>query len=700
MEKKIKLLSVASVVLFSLLLSHGIGFGSKPTLEIGKETTSLQPLPVLARTNEAILKSLKYDHYKRVPIDNHLSSEFFNKYLSYLDPARSYFYKTDIEEFEKYRYKLDDALFRGDLNPAYQIYNRYQKRLTNRLKTLIASLEKGVGWMDFTKKENLPLNRENALWPKNEAEMKELWRKRLKASVLNLMLADKKPGKIADLLIKRYTNKLNRVKQTKSDDVFQTYINALAQTYDPHTQYYSPRDTENFNIHMSLSFEGIGAFLQVEEEYTKVMRLIPAGPAEKSKNLKPADRIVGVGQGDRGEIVDVVGWRIDDVVQLIRGPKGTVVQLQIIPADGNDEHQTKVVKITRNTVLLEEQSAKKSVIEIIEKKKKYKIGVIDIPTFYLDFQAYRARNPDYKSTSKDVRRLLRELKKEKVDGVVVDLRDNGGGSLKEANDLTGLFIPEGPTVQIRSSTSRIEVLEDKDGRVEYDGPLIVLVNRLSASASEIFAGAIQDYRRGLVAGVQTFGKGTVQSLISLRRGQLKTTSAKFYRVSGESTQHKGILPDIQFPSQYDIEKIGESSYPEALNWDKINAVRYKPFPDTLSGIIPQLIEAHKNREKKNPDFIFMNKRLKHITSIREKTSISLNEKTRKKEREEAENYRLKIENERRVAKKLDPLEKIADLKEKEGGEEKKNGHKEAVEPKDDPVIAETGRILVDLISLL
>jgi len=489
---------------------------------------ALSPAKEHKKINRNIVDYLKHRHYLKVEINDQLSSKVLYRYLDELDPNHSYFYDKDIKEFEiKYRFRLDYALNAGNLEPAFDIFNKYQQRVSERLTYLIDRLERGLEDMKFDIEETLRVDRKDLPWSKSKSAMEEIWRKRLKGSVISLKLTDKPLEEIQEILLKRYRNQLNRVRQNSSDDVFEFYINSLTQAIDPHTQYFSPHRTENFNINMSLSLEGIGAVLQSEDEYTKVLRLIPGGPAERSKLLKAADRIVGVAQGIEGEMLDIVGWRLDEVVNKIRGPKGTLVRLEIIPADAVDEHQTKVIKIVRDKVKLEEQSAKKEIIEVQRNVRTHKIGIIDIPTFYADFKGMHAGNPNYKSTTKDVQLLLSELKQEGVEGVIIDLRDNGGGSLQEANSLTGLFIGLGPSVQVRNADGRIDIIRDHDPQLVYSAPLVVLVNRMSASASEIFAGAIQDYHRGIVLGEQTFGKGTVQSLLPLPKGQLKATTAKY-----------------------------------------------------------------------------------------------------------------------------------------------------------------------------
>lgn len=660
----------------------------------GQPYTPLKPTPEQKRTGMEIVDRLNYSHYQELAIDDRLSSRIYDRYIRDLDTSRSYFLQSDIDEFEKYRYSIDDTLKVGELSLGFEIYNRYQQRVVERLTFMIRDLEDGIEDLDFTQDEFIETDRENAPWPKTKKELEYLWRKRLKGAVLGLRLAKKPHDEIRDILLKRYRSNLNRTRQANNEDAFQTYINALAQTYDPHTLYYSPRSSENFNINMSLSLEGIGAVLQTENEYTKVVRLVPAGPADKSKQLHPADRIIGVAQAD-AEMVDVIGWRIDEVVELIRGKKGSVVRLEIIPRNAANDQETKIVSITRNTVKLEEQAAKTDIIQLDEGGKPFKLGVITIPTFYVDFKGMQNRDPNYKSTTRDVRKLLTELKEEKVDGLVIDLRNNGGGALTEVNSLLGLFIKSGPTVQVRDDRGRTETYRDSDPRVFYEGPMAVLVNRLSASASEIFAGAIQDYKRGLILGNQTFGKGTVQALRSLNRGQLKITQAKFYRISGGSNQNLGVLPDIALPGLYDKDEIGESALENALPWDTIAAARYQEYGN-YSPLLEDLKGLHSDRVKTNPDFIHWVDLIELNQAIRADTKISLNEKTRLRQREEAKEKQLSLENKRRKSKGLEPLKELAELDEEETVENEESKEKDLSE---DVILTESGHILKDYVLL-
>ncbi len=680
-----------TVGLVALLLGVQVAVAAaKPA---GNHWDYLQPDrdQVIASLN--VVELLKRHHYNKPPLNDARSAKIFDSYIKMLDPSRSYFTASDLAEFKEWRNQFDDFLKNGNLEPGFAIYKVHLERLQSRLQYALGLLEKGVDSFDFTVDEELLIDRENAAWSKDEKELDDLWRKRVKDEVLRLKIAGKEPEAIEELLIKRYKNQLARLEQTRSEDVFQAYINAFAQSYDPHTQYLSPDNAENFDINMSLSLEGIGAVLQSDNEYVKVVRLVPAGPAEKSKQIAPADKIVGVGQNDE-EMVDVIGWRLDEVVKLIRGPKGSVVRLEVVPASNAPNDQTsKTVAITREAVKLEEQAAKKSVLNLQQDGRDYKLGVIEIPAFYLDFKALRAGDKNYKSTTRDVKKLLTELEKEEVDGVVIDLRNNGGGSLQEATELTGLFIDNGPTVLVRNSDGRVDVLADEQQGAFYKGPLAVLVNRLSASASEIFAGAMQDYHRALIVGGQTFGKGTVQTVQPLNHGELKLTLAKFYRVSGQSTQHQGVIPDISYPADVDTKEIGESALPEALPWDSIRAA-ISPDMNPFKPFLAELKARHEARTNENPDFVFTRDRLALSQELAHETTISLNEEKRRAQQERIEKRQLALENALRKAKGEEPLAKIEREDETTPHIEEKK-----VKPEDDAYLSESGRILLDYLGL-
>ncbi|MGF6163450.1 carboxyl-terminal processing protease [Pseudomonas sp. 2725] len=646
---------------------------------------------VIASLN--VVELLKRHHYSKPPLDDARSVIIYDSYLKLLDPSRSYFMASDIAEFDKWKTQFDDFLKSGDLNAGFTIYKRYLDRVKARLDFAIAELNKGVDKIDFTTKETLLIDRKDAPWLKSTAELDDLWRKRVKDEVLRQKIAGKDSKQIQETLTKRYKNQLARLDQTRAEDIFQAYINTFAMSYDPHTNYLSPDNAENFDINMSLSLEGIGAVLQSDNDQVKVVRLVPAGPADKTKQVAPADKIIGVAQGNK-EMVDVVGWRLDEVVKLIRGPKGTVVRLEVIPASNAPNDQTtKIVPITREAVKLEDQAVKKSVLNLKQDGKDYKLGVIEIPAFYLDFKAFRAGDPDYKSTTRDVKKLLTELQKEKVDGVVIDLRNNGGGSLQEATELTSLFIDKGPTVLVRNADGRVDVLEDENPGAFYKGPMALLVNRLSASASEIFAGAMQDYHRALIIGGQTFGKGTVQTIQPLNHGELKLTLAKFYRVSGQSTQHQGVLPDIDYPSIIDTKEIGESALPEAMPWDTIKAA-IKPALDPFKPYISQLQSEHDVRTAKDAEFVFIRDKLALAQKLMAEKTVSLNEIERRAQHADIEAKQLAMENIRRKAKGEEPLKEL-----KKEDEDALAAEDDKTKPEDDAYLSETGRILLDYLKL-
>ena len=664
------------------------------TLGISPAQARLAPEPIHSQTLLDVVTSLQQGHYNRVEIDDQVSEAVLDQFLSTLDPERSHFLASDIEEFEQWRHELDDQILQGETQAAFEMFNRYQQRRMQRLEYIIGLLEDDSTQWDFTRDEFIESDRSEAPWIESEEQLRQLWRKQLKSALLSLLLADKTLDEARETLLKRYRNQQQRTEQTKSDDVFESFVNALTHEFDPHTQYFSPRESENFQINMSLSLEGIGAVLQSENDQTKIVRLVPAGPAAKTGQLKAADIIVGVGQGEDGPIEDVVGMRLDDVVSKIRGPKGTLVRLEIIPADAVDRQTRKIVKIERNKVKLEEQAARKRILELTRNDRTFRLGVIEIPTFYIDFQALQSGDPNYKSTTRDVERLINELREEGIDGLIVDLRNNGGGSLREANELVGLFIQRGPTVQIRDASGRVDILGDFDPKVAWDGPMAVIVNRLSASASEIFAGAIQDYNRGLIIGSRTFGKGTVQTLQDIEHGQVKLTHAKFYRISGDSTQHRGVEPDIEFPSLYTVEDIGESALDKALPWDQVRPVRHGRFP-SMTPFMQQLIERHQARTDNDPDFIFMRKQVEHLEKQKKITRISLNKSKLQQEREENERWMLQVENERRAGLGLPPVQTLAELDDSLPKDEQG----EPINPESEAILAESGEILLDLIDL-
>jgi len=645
---------------------------------------TLAPTAEQQQAAKDIVERLNYGHYREVELNDALSQEIYQHFLKQLDNNKSYFNQKEIASFDKYQTELDDNLKEGKLRPVFEIYNLYQEKIQSRLKSQIQQLDSFPDDYVFDRSEALIIDREKFAWAEDETALNELWSKRIENSLLSLKLSGKTLAEAKKTLKRRLENQLTRISQTRSEDVFQIFMNSYTQLYDPHTQYQSPRNSETFNIRMKLSLEGIGALLQTEDEFTKVVSLVPGGPASQAGELKPADKIIGVGQ-DGDDIIDVVGWRLDEVVDLIRGPKASTVRLQVIPANATDNSQTKIVSIVRNTVKLEDQAAQKSIVTLNENGQARKVGVIDIPAFYVDFDAWRQGKEDYRSTTRDVARLIKELQAEDIDGLVIDLRNNGGGALQEANSLVGLFIERGATVQVRNAEGRIDILGDPDQSIAYTGPLAVLVNRLSASASEIFAGAIQDYKRGIIIGSQTFGKGTVQSVTPLDHGQLKLNRAKFYRISGESTQHMGVLPDIQYPSLVDTDQIGESALEFALPWDKVQPVRHKEY-SPLQLWLPELRERHEARAKEDPDLMFLARQQSLLEEMREVKQVSLKEKTRKEETKRSETKQLALENQRRKAKGLEPLKALGDAEQTE-------------DPNKDIELVESGRILLDIIQL-
>ncbi|MEJ2669532.1 MAG: carboxy terminal-processing peptidase [Gammaproteobacteria bacterium] len=688
--------ALAATLTTTLAPNVSIGAFELPTNLKEIPFKSLAPIPTHKKTSSLIYNELYYRHYRSLTVDDHLSARVFERYLSHLDPQKYYFLASDIAEFEPYRFALDDALQSSELAPGFTIFNRYQQRLIERLVYALDYIDNELPKATFSGDGLIQVDRKYASWPKDEKALNALWRDRLTNAALTLKLADTPPKEIIETLHKRYRSQLQRILQTKSEDAFEPFINAFAQTYDPHTQYLSPRTSENFNINMSLSLEGIGAVLQKEDEYTKVVRLVSAGPADKSNQLKPADRIVGVGQGNDGDIIDVIGWRIDEVVDLIRGPKDTIVTLRIIPSSAQSDYDTKLIHIRRDLVKLEDQAAKSHVIQVKRAKHTLKIGVIDVPAFYVDFAGEQRGDENYRSTTRDVKALIAQLQAQHIDGLVVDLRNNGGGSLSEANQLLGLFIRQGPTVQIKNNKARIKVLRDQDAAIYYDGPMAVLVNRLSASASEIFAAAIQDYRRGLIIGSQTFGKGTVQALRALDHGQLKITQAKFYRISGDSSQHQGVLPDIEFPNLHDISEIGESALENALPWDSIRSVKHDYYYN-IPKIIKPLTQQHNARIQKNADYQYLIKTLAANRKWEDKEWLSLNEKTRQAERQQRRQEQLQLLNEKRKAKGEKPLKAWPD-EEVDSQEVLSEFNDDEQDVTQDVLLKEASEVLTDLIT--
>jgi carboxyl-terminal processing protease len=629
-------------------------------------------------------------HYKKTRLDDSLSANIMEQYLKNLDYNKMYFLASDIEKFNKHRFQLDDNLKDGEFAVPYEIFNVYRTRVKERDAYVKQLLEKEF---DYTVDEYYDSEREKAPWAKSAAELNEVWRKYVKNQALSLKLAGKSWTEASKTLGDRYQNIDKSIAKSTSEDVFQAYMNSFAENIDPHTNYLSPASSANFKIEMSRTLEGIGATLKSENELTTVAEIIIGGPAFKSKLIKKGDKISAVAQGDDGKFVDVVGWRIDEVVKLIRGPKGTVVRLQIIPLEaGAEAAVTREIRIVRDKIKLEDQLAKGSVVPVTQNGKTQRLGVITIPSFYANFEDRQKGEKDYTSTTNDVRRIIGDLTKQGIDGLVLDLRSNGGGLLTEAVDLTGLFINEGPVVQVRNSNGSIEVLKDTDRDQVYSGPLAVMINRFSASASEIFAGAIQDYKRGIVIGEQTYGKGTVQSQVDLNRflpgqadklGQVNLTIAKFYRVTGSSTQHKGVTPDIQLPSMFSAAEFGESSQPNALPWDQIKSTTFKPLGTVMPDAIAKLDKRYQQDLKTDSDLQEVVKEIAAVQKSRSNTRVSLHESKRKKEREEA-------------AQKIASLSEEAETLE-EGTPPTGQPTKEKV--KKDPYLKETTRLMAEYLSM-
>jgi carboxyl-terminal processing protease len=607
------------------------------------------------------------EHYRRAPLDDHLSSLILDRYLDSIDGSRSYFYASDIADFEKYRYELDDAIKSGDVEPAFVMFRRFQQRSRERMSYAIELLSKKP---DFDVDESFDFDREKEPWPANAAEMNELWRKRVKNDALSLVIAGKQWPEVVDVLRKRYEHVAKRMDQSKPDDVFEAFMNAFVLSLDPHSNYFSARNSEEYNIQMSLSYEGIGASLQLTDDYVTVIDVIAGGPAAISGKLAANDRITAVGEGKSGELLDVIGWRLDDVVQKIRGPGGTLVRLQLLPAGAAPGSAQKIVEFTRNRVSLEAQASHKALRVVQRNGRDVKVGIITVPSFYQDYDASRAGAKDFRSTTRDVQRLIGELRKDGAEVLIMDLRANGGGYLPEAESLTGLFIDQGPVVQLRDTTGRIEVDDDPETTMYYTGPLIVLVDRFSASASEIFAGAIQDYGRGLIVGQTTYGKGTVQNAHPLNYtifgrkpdlGQLNVTIGKYYRITGESTQDRGVTPDIALPSLIDANEVGESTRDRALPWDHIEPASFKVEGD-LKPVTATLQKLHDERTKDSADFRYLHDDIQALDAMRSQKTLSLSLKVREAERKRQEGERLARENAWRGAHNVPPLKSLEEAK--------------------------------------
>ncbi len=680
---------------------------SKPVKVAG--SNDLQPDEQQSVVCKQVAALISNYNYKKVPLNDSVSTIIYDRYIKSLDENHSYFLASDIKDFEKYKTVLDDDIKAGNLADAFYIFNVFQKRYIEHVKFSLAQINKNF---DFNKTETFVYDRDKLPWIATQADMDAMWTQRVKYDLLNLKLASADMAKNKETLKKRYENLLTQTNKLSNQDVFQYFMDAFTEAIDPHTNYFNPSNAANFNIEMSRQVEGIGASLQVENEYVTIKTIVAGGPADKSHQISVDDRIVAVAQGKTGEFQNVVGWRVDNAIAIIRGTKGTTVRLEILPAGVNASAKPKVVEMVREKIILKDQSAKKEIRTYNSNGKTVKIGVISIPAFYIDFNDYKAGNPNYKSTTHDVKAILDSLKKENVDGLVIDLRENGGGSLMEAIELTGLFIKTGPVVQVRDTKDQVEIDKDEDPDITYSGPMAVLVDRFSASASEIFSGAIQDYGRGLILGTQTYGKGSVQSAIDLDRvigsslrdkiagvvgggkkttstgsqstyGQLNLTIAKFYRISGNSTQHKGVTPDISFPSVIPLDKYGEDTEPSAMPFDVIAKTDFTKTGD-FTGVLPQLKKLHDQRMSSSDSYKYLLEDIADFKKHDADDSISLKESDLKKQRDDDEQKSFDRNNLRRVALGLPALKK--------GQTKPKNEDLDFVK-------REAGQIMTDYISL-
>lgn len=670
---------------------------------------NLEPDQQQAIVCKQVTEMITSYNYKKIKLNDSISTVIFNRYLKALDENHNYLMASDIKDFNQYKTQLDDDLQSGELNHVFYMFNVYQKRYNERIKYSLEQLNKTF---DFTKNESFMFDREGQPWFSSATDLNTFWDKHVKYDLLNQNLAIPDLAKNKEVIKKRYENQLAQSAKLNNQDVFQIFMDAFTESIDPHTNYFIPSRAAQFNIDMSKSLEGIGASLQSENDFITIKTIVKGGPAERSKQLTVDDRIIGVAQGKNGEFQDIVGWRIDNAITLIRGPKGTTVRLKILPK-GITANNAKVVEMVREKIVVEDQLAKKEIRTYNLNGKTVKIGIIDVPGFYLDYKAYQAGDKNYRSVSRDVKVILDSLRVQKVDGIVLDLRQNGGGSLPEAIQLTGLFIKTGPVVQVRDVKNRIEQDTDDDPEVAWNGPMAVLVDRFSASASEIFAAAIQDYGRGIIVGTQTYGKGTVQSAIDLDRvignsfskllanvrgksetsvsadgqpagfGQINLTIAKFYRINGSSTQHKGVVPDIQFPSAIPLDKYGEDTEPSALPFDMIAKSNYITT-GSFSAVIPQLKTLHDTRMQASVNYKNLLEDIAEYKKRDAEKKVTLNEAELKKQHDEDDAKSLAHDNARRAALGLKPLVK---------------GEIKTKDPDADFLKIEAGQILTDYIGL-
>jgi carboxyl-terminal processing protease len=701
-----KALSKPTIIVAALILGL-----SQTGHSLKKEPAKLEP--TIGQQQAAVWSArlLPRMHYRAVPLDDAMSAEIYKRLLDSYDSERWFFTQADVQSFESLKFKLDDAITEQNLEPAFEVFKLYKKRVEERTAYARSLLKKPF---DYTVSERYVYDREDAPFAKNSAELDDLWRKRVKNDALRLTLAGKKHAEIASTLDKRYMEFQTRVNDLDGDDVFSIFMNAYSLSIEPHTNYLSPAASENFEMQMRLSLEGIGAMLQRDGDYTMIASIVKGGPADQQGELKEFDKVVGVSQGEKGEFVDVVGWRVDDVVKLIRGKGGTIVRLEVFSADQSASDKTHIVQIKRDKVKLEEQAAKKRVIEYSEAGRTHKIGVINLPAFYLDFAARARGEPDYRSSTRDVAALVNELKIDKVDAIMIDLRDNGGGSLSEATELTGLFIDQGPVVQVRNSQGRIEVYDDPNSGALWTGPMAVMINRSSASASEIFAAAIQDYNRGLILGENTFGKGTVQQIVELDRvanarsgplGELKMTIQQFFRVNGGSTQHRGVAPDIAFPNVIDPKEFGESSYDNALPYTEIAAAKYMRTSHTKGLDLAALKRRFEARAKSDQEYKFLLEDIAERDKAQNETSVSLLLTERKTERDTAEAKRIARLKARQTAgvadaeKRTGKLDDGLDANERRIAERRSSREDEDEKNSNDPYLGQAVRILGDVVGL-
>ncbi|MCA0365303.1 MAG: carboxy terminal-processing peptidase [Bacteroidetes bacterium] len=663
--------------------------------------SDLEPTAAQTKVQAFVTQFLNNYHYSKFSIDDSLSAKVWKSYIDNVDGSRAYFTESEIKGFDKYQYKIDESLLSGDVDPAFEVFNLYRKKYKDRHAYIKNLLSKPL---DYTTNDTYEVNRSKAPWAKTEAELDKIWDKIILSQALSLKLGGSSDSAIVATLNKRYDMYETRVLKWRSEDVFQTFVNSFTESIDPHTSYMIPSTAAQFNIEMSQSLEGIGATLQNEGDFVMIKEIIPGGPLFKSGQGNKNDYIVAVAQGDEGEYQDIIGWLTDDAVKLIRGKKGTIVRLKLLASDAPAGTEPRILRLEREKIKLEEAVAQSKIIDIKHDKKDYKIGLVEIPMFYRDFEDAR-KGGDFQSTTKDVKKFLLDFKEKGVDGVLIDLRNNGGGSLTEAINLTGLFISEGPVVQRRSSRQKVDVEYDTEKEVVYSGPLMILQNRFSASASEIFAGAIQDYKRGVIVGERSYGKGTVQQLVDLdqflnsprsasrsgrgsvagtgnaavgvgfenkeRYGQLKLTTEKFYRITGNSTQLKGVEPDIQLPSPFDPDEMGESSQPTALPYDQVDQSEYIKQGNITDKLINKLNFRFQSRLKTDPNLKDLVEELEEYKILKEKNEYSLNYEIRKKEKEDSEKNR-------KAVKKIS----------------KSNGSSSD----DDVYLTESEKILCDLIS--